>query len=258
MFGSAPSSAQGYVTKQKIMECAASMFSEKGFTETSVRELIKAVGLKNPASFYSHFTSKNAILEEMLEDYVANNTDVFENKNITKILQENPTTDGIMSCLETAFAPDRLEYYLNVLCVMLQEQLRNAAVRKQVTEAMILRSEKNSGKIIEKLKELGVISRDTDTDYWTKVISSLYYSFAARRMLGIGDTSPGFTGKGMADLLRHTFDTILELGGARGVVDDRPGEGGARRAADDMTDEGGAAGGAVGAAGDKPDGGADR
>ena len=196
-------------TKQKILACAAALFAEKGFTETTTRELAEAVGIK-AASLYNHFPSKTAILEHMLEDYRTNNTDIFEDRDVSQILRENPTSEGILTCLQTAFPPDRAEYFLKVLCVLLQEQFRNPIVRCYMSDHFILRSELNAKTIIGVLKELGVIRQDTDPDYWAKASSSLFYSFATRMMLGIGDNSPDFTGMGMAEMLKHTFNIMFE------------------------------------------------
>jgi AcrR family transcriptional regulator len=196
-------------TKQKILACAAILFAEKGFTETTTRELAEAVGIK-AASLYNHFPSKTAILEHMLEDYRIYNTDIFKDKNISQILRENPTSDGILTCLQTSFPPDRAEYFLKVLCVLLQEQLRNPIVGSYMSEQFILRSERNARIIIEVLKELGVIRQDADPDFWVKASSSLFYFFATRMMLGIGDKAPGFKGMGIAEMLKHMFDMMLE------------------------------------------------
>ena len=206
MNNDAPMSA----TKQRILESAAELFSQKGFTETSIRELATAAGLKNPASLYHHFSSKNAILEYMLEEYWKYNTDVFKDKNITQILKENPNSDGVLACLQTSFPTDRAEFFLKVLCVLLQEQLRDPLARSYMCERLILRSERNTKRLIEELKEIGVIRQDTDSDYWAKVASSLFYAFASRMMLGIGDSSPGFSGMSMAELLKHTYDLMFE------------------------------------------------
>ena len=197
------------VTKQRILDCAATLFAEKGFTETTVRELAEAVGL-NPATLYFHFPSKNAILEHILEEYSAENTDIFDKKNISQILQENPTTEGILACLQLSYPPDKAEYYIKVLCVLLQEQLRNPIVRKYMAEQSILQSEQDVKKVIETLKELGALREDTDPDYWIKTVSSLYYAFSARMMLGIGDNAPGFAGMSMAEMLKFTFDIMFE------------------------------------------------
>ena len=134
-------SSKGDATRQKILDKAAALFAEKGFTETTTRELTNAVGLKNPASLYHHFLSKNAILEQMLDDYAAGNIDIFNEEIITNILSKDPTTNGIMSCLQISFPPDRIEYFLNILCVMLHEQLRNPIVRSFMSSRIIQRAE---------------------------------------------------------------------------------------------------------------------
>ena len=201
-------------TRQRILVSAAKLFAGKGFTETTIRELAKAAGLKNPASLYHHFPSKNAILEYILEDYSTYNIEVFEHRNICGILQENPTADGMLACLQTVFPPDRADYYLDVLCVLLQEQLRNPIVRNYTSGQIILRAESSVKKIVESLKDIGLVRLDTDPDYWMKVVSSLFYSFAARMMLGIGDNASDFTGMGMVDMLKHTFEILLTTCGA--------------------------------------------
>ena len=207
------SNSNGNTTKQRILECAANLFAEKGYTETTTRELGEVLGL-NSASLYYHFPSKNAILEHMLEEYSAYNTDVFGKRNMPAILKENPTTEGILSCLQLAFPPERRDYFFKVLCVLLQEQLRNPIVRTYVSQHIILAAENNVRAIINVLKELGALRGDTDPDYWMRTHSSLVYSFAIRSMLDIGDTAPDFTGMNMAEMLRHNFDLMFEQCGA--------------------------------------------
>ena len=203
-------SSQVSASKQRTLDVAASLFAEKGFTETTIRELAKEAGFKNPASIYHHFPSKTAILEHMLDDYITYNNGVFKNKNIADILKKNPTTDGILACLQTTFPPDKAEYYYKVLCMLLQEQFRNPIVRSFMTQQFILRSERNMNTIFGELKRLGIIRQDADADYWTKISSSLFHTFATRRLLGIGDDSAEFKGMGMAELLRGTLDLMLE------------------------------------------------
>jgi len=170
-------------TRQRILEGAADLFAQQGFTETSIRELAESVGL-NPATLYYYFASKNEILEQMLEDYSIYNTDVFEHRNLVETLTENPNTEGVLNCLILAFPAERQDYYLKVLCVLLQEQLRNPIVRSYMSEHFILRSERNISTIIGILKSIGAIREDTDADLWMKLTSSLFYAFATRSMLG--------------------------------------------------------------------------
>ena len=196
-------------TKRRILDSAAKLFAEKGFTETSIRELAEVVGL-NPASLYHHFPSKNALLEHMLEDYSTYNNGVFGSRDISGVLRANPTTDGILACMQTSFPPDRSEYYLQVLNVMMQEQFRNPIVREYMTTRIILQAEDNMKRITDELKGLGIIRQDCDPDYWTKAISSLFYAFATRMMLDIGDNKPEYSGMGMVEMIRYTLDMMLE------------------------------------------------
>ena len=59
-------------TKQEILEASLDLFSKQGFEATSIAQIASAVGIRK-ASLYSHFESKQAILEaivkEVLEQY---------------------------------------------------------------------------------------------------------------------------------------------------------------------------------------------
>ena len=61
-------------TKQEILEAALELFSVQGFEATSISQIASAVGLRK-ASLYSHFESKQAILDtlvkEVLDQYAA-------------------------------------------------------------------------------------------------------------------------------------------------------------------------------------------
>jgi len=55
-------------TKQKIIICALQMFCDKGYIETTIRDISTAVGITS-GTIYSHFSSKDDILQYMLDDY---------------------------------------------------------------------------------------------------------------------------------------------------------------------------------------------
>jgi AcrR family transcriptional regulator len=80
--------------KELILRKAASMFREKGFAATSMRDLAETVGIE-AASLYNHIRSKNEILEAICFD-VAN---VF-NTNLEKIENSDlPIIEKIESLL---------------------------------------------------------------------------------------------------------------------------------------------------------------
>ena len=195
-------------TKQRILENAIHLFASKGYRETSIRELSAACGIKE-ASIYNYFTSKSAILEYILDEYSVQ-VSYFDLDRLS-ILKENPTVEGIESCLKLTFPEDKAIYYMNELFVILQEQHRNPIVREFMSEKFIIRSEKAFEAIINILKELKVLRPDMDADFWIKMHSSLLYAFSSRMLLGIGDSEPGYIGIGMTELIRRKCEIMLKV-----------------------------------------------
>lgn len=54
-------------TRQQILEASLELFSVQGFEATSVAQIADAVGIRK-ASLYSHFESKQAILDALVEE----------------------------------------------------------------------------------------------------------------------------------------------------------------------------------------------
>ena len=54
-------------TKQEILEASLELFSVQGFEATSISQIANAVGIRK-ASLYSHFESKQAILDALVKD----------------------------------------------------------------------------------------------------------------------------------------------------------------------------------------------
>ena len=54
-------------TKQEILEASLELFSVQGFEATSISQIAGAVGIRK-ASLYSHFESKQAILDALVRD----------------------------------------------------------------------------------------------------------------------------------------------------------------------------------------------
>ena len=51
-------------TRQRIFEASLDLFAQKGFDAVSMREIAEAVGIKK-ASLYSHFASKDELIEQI-------------------------------------------------------------------------------------------------------------------------------------------------------------------------------------------------
>ena len=196
-------------TKQKILISAADLFASNGYTETSVRDIATAVGIK-PASLYNHFSSKEEILLLMLNDYANNTRIMVNNPELPFVLKNNPTVEGILECMHLSFPAQTDEYYSKVLNVIFHEQHRNEDVRKIVVK-VILDIEEYIERIFVELKKLNVIHHDANPDFWKKTASSLIYTLPSRIMLGIGQESPEFIGMDLINLLRCMFEMVLKI-----------------------------------------------
>lgn len=54
-------------TREEILQAALDLFSIRGFESTSISEITEVVGIKK-ASLYSHFKSKKAILDSLIQE----------------------------------------------------------------------------------------------------------------------------------------------------------------------------------------------
>lgn len=100
-------------TKQDILNAALKLFSTKGYEATSISQIAEAVGIRK-ASLYSHFSSKQDILDslisEILEKYekhsVFSQAD-WSDPSFTKDMH-NMTQEGI-----TQLVSDHIQYILH-------------------------------------------------------------------------------------------------------------------------------------------------
>ena len=79
-------------TKEKIFDVSLELFSQKGFNNTSVREIAREVGIKE-SSIYNHYSSKQAIMNDILGTFSTyfDNTGDVGNPGMEALLESNPT-----------------------------------------------------------------------------------------------------------------------------------------------------------------------
>ena len=200
-------------TRRKILVAAVDLFASKGYTETSVRDIATAVGIK-PASLYNHFSSKEDILASILNDYINNTQGVVDNPEFLSIIRKNPATEYLVGYMQLNLSMLTDEYYSKVLHVINHEHHRNKDVRNLVVKN-ILKIEESVERIFAELKKMNIIRQDAAPDYWKKAASSLVYTFSNRSMMDIGQDSADYTGMDLAELLHYMFDTIIKIYGVK-------------------------------------------
>ncbi|MCL2121518.1 MAG: TetR/AcrR family transcriptional regulator [Clostridiales bacterium] len=196
-------------TRQKILLYALEQFSEKGYADTTIRDIAMAVGITS-GSIYSHFSSKEEILQNMLNDYAKQTAGMFHSIDIVPILQEKPTGEGIAYCIMSSITPLTDDvYYANLVHLIHQEQHRNnmfgkfVLVRLQETTDFVMR-------IIAVLKEMKVIAADADVEYCGLLTFSLLYSIPTIYVLNIRQGLSGYTLKDIPPTLSKMFDAMIQ------------------------------------------------
>ena len=124
-------------TKQEILEASLELFSVQGFEATSISQIAEAVGIRK-ASLYSHFESKQAILDtlvkEVLQQYAAHS--IFARADWEKDAGNLPlTSDAAVQMIQ-----DQIRYILHDSVIrrarkmLVIEQFRNPELAKLQTK----------------------------------------------------------------------------------------------------------------------------
>lgn len=124
-------------TKQAILEAALDLFSVQGFEATSISQIAGAVGIRK-ASLYSHFDSKQAILDaliqEVLEQY--GKRSIFAKTDWDKDTESLPlTADDAVKMIQS-----QIQYILHDPSIskgrkmLVIEQFRNVDLAKLLTK----------------------------------------------------------------------------------------------------------------------------
>jgi AcrR family transcriptional regulator len=86
------------LTREGIIEAAARIFSEKGYHATSMQDIAEAVNLQK-ASLYHHFTSKQEILAEILDEAL----DIINNRLELVLSQPMSADEKLRQAMITYF-----------------------------------------------------------------------------------------------------------------------------------------------------------
>lgn len=197
-------------TKDVIIRTAVTLFAQKGFTETNIREIARAVGIRE-SSIYNHFHSKLDILLEILSIYTTLcKQNAFRKVNISVFFDESiPLENAMQSILFTRFPDDDAEFYLKILHILMHEQFREEHVRDFMTQVFFQYQTKFIAGILSDLVETQAIE-PLDVDFVAKSHVCVLYTFAATTMMGCSDYSPEFKGHTMDEMLLVLYRTSLK------------------------------------------------
>lgn len=179
------SEAEASPSRQRILDCAARLFRQRGYGGTSLRDIAAASGMKS-GSLYYHFASKDEIVIDVLNIGVARVTEAVQNA-VAGLPSNAPASD--------------------VIDVSIHEHLRALHEMGDYTSANV----RIFGQVPEAVREGHKPTRRIYEEYWEKLLTRAVKSGELR-----AGTDPHF----MLALLISSLNATLEwFDPARGPVD---------------------------------------
>ena len=165
-------------TKEKIFDVSLDLFSKKGYDSVSLREIADGVGIKK-SSIYSHYSSKEAILMDIL-DYFAGLFEYDESLNSEElilsgdnsVLLENPEMFYHMGS-EAIKKMVSEERNLKIWKLIFIQRHYNENIRMFFDENILTKPLEFWRGFFTILAEKGVIRKDCNPD----LLAKEYYSF---------------------------------------------------------------------------------
>lgn len=175
-------------TKQKILEVSLDLFSKKGFSAVSIRDICAQVKIKE-SSVYYHFKNKQAIFDELLHHFEQVATDMMErleqSLSVQSCSMEKPFYQTICDTFFESYFMD--EFCNKIMRLLLIEQFGNSEVQKLYDCWMFEKPLEFQSKVFYTLMGLGIIPK-TDSEYLAiKYYAPIY--FFAQRWLFSGELS---------------------------------------------------------------------
>ena len=198
-------------TKQKILNVSLELFSQKGFSAVSIRDICAQVMIKESTVYY-HFKNKQAIFDELLYRFeqVATNMRIrLENSLSTQsgFAEETFYQKVCDAFFENYFMDD---FCNKVMRLLLIEQFRNSEIQKIYDRWMFVEPLAFQSKVFSALMELSIISV-ADCEYLAvKYYAPIY--FFAQKWLFSGFLSEERKKSFRNDAYKHIGNFFAEVG----------------------------------------------
>ena len=165
-------------TRQRIIDAAIFLFSERGYSKISVRDIAKVVGIK-PASLYSHFASKEEILHSLYDYFFENQSKVLPDVlELVKLVEILPPFE-VLQKVDFRYSKDVQEHMDRITIIGFMEWKTDAKSEAFVKKALIDLTNDLMRPVLEKMVELEKIE-NMDIDAFIYLVSNLTFSAALR------------------------------------------------------------------------------
>ena len=181
-------------TKQRILALTTKMFARKGFSGVSMRDIAQAVDIQ-PASIYSHFASKEAILYAIYDVNDWHLSAVLP--NVDQLLLELENEDPRSVLLKSLYYFDpSIQEFMDQTVVVAANESRNDERSAEFIKRVLLDTTGNiTRRLLNRLLELGRIE-PLDVEGLVVVFTNYCFSAALRNHsaypIGLEDWTRGY------------------------------------------------------------------
>ncbi len=196
--------------RDRILDAAADLFARKGFYAVSIREITRAVGIKE-SSLYNHFQSKEQLLETILDLFQSQEEEFFKSLSssieIEKIIRNGKTkkflSDELRRFVKFWDSPERQRLWF----IVSMEQHRNPRAARLMLQGF--QNTKESLKtMIQTLIECKMITpRNSDllASEYTYTMRAMLLEY---RLLKVTNQSTSSIKKTMQAYIQHFLERI--------------------------------------------------
>lgn len=197
-------------TKEQILAASLDMFSQKGYSAVSIRDICKEVKIKE-SSVYYHFKNKQAIFDELIHRFENIATKMMGQLEGSVTAQEHFNGNFYSTVSDHFFEKYLMDKFCNkVMRLMMIEQFNNDEVRNVYHKWIFDEPFRFQSGIFDKLMEMKIIKKG-DSDYLTtKYFAPIF--FFAQKWLFSGDLSEENKNAFRTNAYKHIQMLFAEIG----------------------------------------------
>ncbi len=201
-------------TREKILNISLELFSQKGYSAVSIRDICKCVGIKE-SSVYYHFQNKQNIFDTLLDKFSEIAKGMMNQLENGLTDGQNSFSDGINTVANCFFEQYLMDDFCNkVMRTMFIEQFHNDNVRKLYQHWLMDEPLNFQSKIFSELVSTGMIT-NCDSGYLAvKYYAPIY--FYAQKWLFNGELTEENKEEFRIDAYKHIQMFFGEVGGCNG------------------------------------------
>jgi AcrR family transcriptional regulator len=162
-------------TREKIMDAAIKLFSDRGYNNVTMRNIAGVVGIK-AGSIYNHFPSKHSILLSLYGFYVKEQQAAAPVLDVLLQMAETEPLTKVFAKLDYRYPPSVAEWMDRIVTIGIQGIYTDEDSKKFINKTMFDNLMINLVPVLNRLVELGRIEPFDVTNFVNIVV---YYSISA-------------------------------------------------------------------------------